>query len=69
MRTTHLLSVLPCGGRGGIALVLLLLLLWRHPTRSAHHTLGPVTCLHSWATHPRVHALRVTPVLLLRCGR
>lgn len=67
---THLLSILPRGGRVGIALVLLLLLLlWRHPTRSAHHTLGPVTSLHSGATHPRVHALRVAPVLLLLRGR
>ena len=60
-----MLSVLPCGGRVGIALVLLLLLLWRHPTGSAHHALGPVTSLHSRPTHPRVHALRVAPVLLL----
>ena len=64
-----MLSVLPCGGRVGIALVLLLLLLWRHPTGSAHHALGPITSLHSRATHPRVHALRVAPVLLLRGRR
>ena len=71
LRTAHLLRVLPCGGgRVGVALVLLLLLLLRrHPTGSTHHTLRTVSGLHSGAAHPGMHALGVARVLLLLRGR